>query len=161
MKTLFFLIFLFSARALAKPEDRVGDYIKFKYQIDGKTSFKKSEILQYQSKTNSYLIRETSTAAGEEASIEDHWSLAKYVYTPEQGQKDLAECTRSSGKLGTYSVEGESYPVCRKDWYVNSYDLIGSFPIEGRAVVVNYDDVNLIAELIAFHWANEGKNGDR
>ena len=156
MKKLFLILCLFfPLSSRPAPQDRIGDYIKYKIWDSGKISYKKSEVLQFDFLTHSFLVREIDTDDGGFFKIEDDWVPEKLISTPAQGQKIISECEQNSGKLESFLIDDQSFTVCRKNSYKESiYDLLGIFPLEGRAKLVNFEDVNLIADLIAFHWAH-------
>jgi hypothetical protein len=157
MKILWFWLLLAPALTFAAPEDHVGDWAKYKLsgaQIED-ALYRKAVVASYDPSSQTYVIEES--LALPDGTVDSYTNTVREadLYTVERGQQVVADC-QTRGEAETYTVNGQTFAVCNVHFPNDaSYELMGPFPVYGRAKLAIMNDMPGTQELIDFHWAKD------
>lgn len=153
----FWLSFLLApAIAFAAPEDHLGDWVKYKLsgvQIED-ALYRKSVVKSYDAKAKTFEIEES--LALPDGSVDTYTNTVRErdLYSVERGEQEVADCQKR-GEAETYTVNGRAYTVCNVHFPNDpSYELMGPFPVFGRAKLAIIDDVPGYQDLVDFGWGD-------
>jgi hypothetical protein len=132
--------------------ERLGDYLKYSVSGAGWTGTFEEEVVQYDVKNKSYLVRSTLLISGDAPDVHDAWVSGRELFTKKQGLKVVADCKKIGGQLYPFKLGNQSYNLCRLYWNPNAFDDIGPFPIDGRGRIFNRDDADVSGKLIDYRW---------
>ncbi|MGZ3694649.1 MAG: hypothetical protein ACXWQO_10740 [Bdellovibrionota bacterium] len=153
---LLLALFLAPIVAFANPQDHIGDYVKYEYSWPNPYHIvsRKMTILAYDTEKKSFQVEESYTTGEGSPVTVNYWISENDIFTPERGQAEVAQCQKKLGTPEKFVIDGISYDVCKRYFTEDaSYELIGPFPVFGRAKLEILNDTPATEALVEFHWA--------